>query len=177
MGCGKIRVIVGSKSAIKVTAVEAAAAELGLEAEVVGIETDSRVAAQPFGLQETLNGALARALAAQDADPSAYAVGIENGLLNERHAMVDVACLAVLTPEIDLVCLRSEAVHVPADLARAAWASGQSVTAGALEARRSGCDPADPHRVWSEGRTDRKTILTAAVREALSIALSKGETS
>lgn len=162
-----IRIVVGSKSAIKIEAVEAAAAALGIEADVVGVEIDSRVPPQPFGQQETLNGALARALGAQATDPDAYAIGIENGLIVEGPTVTDVAFVALLTPEIDLVWLRSEAVPVPGDLARASWNSGQSVTAGSLEARRSGCDPADPHRLWSDGRTDRKTILTAAVRQAL----------
>jgi len=174
----KIRVIVGSKSAIKVGAVEAAVAELGLEADVIGVETDSGVSPQPFGKQETLNGALARALEAQASDPEAYAVGIENGLVKEKGIAHDVAYVVVLTPKIELVCLLSRAVQVPAELAQASWDSGQNKTAGALEAQRSGCDPADPHRVWSDGKTDRKTILTDAVREALLAAIrTEGEPS
>lgn len=173
-----IRIVVGSKSPIKIEAVKAAANALGLEAEVVGIETASGVPSQPFGQQQTLNGALARALSAQATDPEAYGIGIENGLIVEGPMMTDVAIVAVLTPAIDLVWLRSEAVPVPGDLARESWNSGQTKTAGALEAERSGCDPADPHRVWSDGRTDRMTILTAAVREALKTATrTEGEPS
>ena len=162
-----IRIVVGSKSAFKVEAVKAAVSALGLEADVRGIETDSLVAPQPFGLIETQNGALARALSAHGTDGAAYAVGIENGLVPQGEATVDLAVVVVLTPALDVRHVRSESVPVPPELVRASWESGQRVTAGQLEARRSGCDHADPHRVWSGGKTDRKTILIAAVREAL----------
>jgi|GEM_PF-1477991 len=162
-----IRIVVGSRSPLKIAAVKAAVDSLGLAAEILGIETDSRVPPQPFGLVETKNGALARAIAAHDMDGGAYAVGIENGLLKEDGATRDAACVAVLTPSVDLFHALSDGVLVPEELVRAAWASGQAVTAGALEAARSGCDPADPHRVWSGGKTDRATLLADAVREAL----------
>ncbi|HTK59966.1 MAG TPA: DUF84 family protein [Candidatus Baltobacteraceae bacterium] len=162
-----IRIIVGSKSAFKVDAVKAAAASLGLEADVVGVDVISGVPSQPFGLVETQNGALARALAAHAADPAAYAVGIENGIVKEGGAYRDFAVVDLLTPSVDHHRVRSEGVTVPAELAKVSWESGQRVTAGKLEAQRSGFDHADPHRVWSGGKTDRKTILIAAVREAL----------
>jgi len=162
-----IRIIVGSKSPLKIEAVKAAAAALGLKAEVIGVEADSRVVPQPFGLMETQNGALSRALAAHDIDREAYAIGIENGLVPECETTYDIACVDILTPSLDLFRVRSRGVPVPVELVRASWVSGQAKTAGALEAERSGSDPADPHRIWSAGKTDRKAILTDAVREAL----------
>lgn len=162
-----IRIIVGSKSALKIEAVKAAVRALALRAEVIGVEAASCAAPQPFGIEETQNGALARALAAQDDDHEAYAIGIENGLVPRGGTTYDIACVDILTPSIELHRVRSRGVPVPPELVEASWASGQRKTAGALEAERSGCDPADPHRVWSGGKTDRATLLADAVREAL----------
>ena len=170
-----IRIVVGALSPIKIEAVKAAAAELGLEAEVVGIETSSGVPPQPIGA-DALKGAFIRARSARAFVAADWAIGIENGLESE-NVLVDVAYVVVLPPHAVGAFVRSEAVPVPQELLDAVVAAKQRVTAGELEARRSGSDPADPHRVWSGGKTDRKTLLAAAIREALLAAIrTRGET-
>ncbi len=162
-----IRIVVGSESPLKIEAVKAAVAELGLAADIVAMKTGSGVPPQPYGRQETVQGALTRALMAQGAHPGAYAVGIENGLMPIGMQVCDVAYVVVLTPDAGLYAMPSEPVAVPDDLVVACLGADQMITAGELQAERDGGDPADPHRAWSGGKTDRATILKAAIRDTL----------
>lgn len=163
-----IRIIVGTKSALKIEAVKAAVDILGLEASVVGVETSSGVNPQPVSGVETRFGAENRTKRAHATDPGAYAIGIENGLVTkEDGTTVDVAYVMIITPTDGIAALFSEGVPVPRELVKASLESCQLVTAGDLEAKRSGCPGDDPHRVWSGGKTDRKTILTEAITRAL----------
>ena len=83
----------------------------------------------------------------------------------------DVAYVSVIAPSGRRFVRQSTAIAAPDELVQASLASGQTVTAGALEAQRSGCDPADPHRVWSKGQANRKDILADVVADALSAAI------
>lgn len=164
-----MKIIVGSKAAQKIEAVKAAAKAIGLEAEIIGENSMSGVPEQPFGNQ-TMYGAYNRARYVAsivknfDAD---FYIGIENGI-EARRVDVDYACVAIITSHnSDGIFVFSDAVPVPRELVMQVVESKQTVTAGSLEAMRSGCDPADPHQVWSGGKTDRKTILTEAITRAL----------
>jgi inosine/xanthosine triphosphatase len=165
-----IRIVVGSKSDLKVRAVQHAIDRIGLEAEVVGVQTSSGVPEQPYGREQTVEGATNRARAAYDSGTGGcYAVGIENGIVpavSHEHAL-DLAYIVIIDPSGRRIVRKSIGVVVPTDLVEASLASKQTQTAGALEAMRSGCDPADPHRVWSKGATDRETILANALYNAL----------
>ena len=163
----KLKFIVGSMSVIKLEAVRMAAEQLGLSVDVRGIEAASGELSQPLALR-TLHGAITRAHEAS-MEPAGWdvAIGIEIGISLEQDRFVDLAYIAVLLPDGSGAHVRSEAVPVPTDLAHVVLACKQRQTIGQLEAARSGCDHTDPHRVWTNGRTDRKTILVAAVREVL----------
>lgn len=166
-----MKIVVGSESRFKIDAVREAAASLGLAgAEIVGCKTDSGVPEQPYGRLQTLAGAKERARQALEKFPGAYAVGIENGLVPHGNWTGDLAYVAVITPDGRHYTRQSIAVAVPDDLVQASLASGQTVTAGKLEAKRSGCDHADPHVVWSKGQANRKDILFNAVVEVLTAA-------
>ena len=72
--------IVGSTNRVKVGAVAAVLARLGLPAAVRGVSVPSGVSDQPFGDDETIRGARARAMAALAATPEAQlAIGLEGG--------------------------------------------------------------------------------------------------
>lgn len=76
-----MKIVVGSKNPVKVRAVEEAFLRYFPDIEVVGVEVDSGVAAQPMSERETMNGARARAYAALEADKKAeYGVGLEGGV-------------------------------------------------------------------------------------------------
>lgn len=167
-----ISIVVGSTNDIQIAAVKAAAAELGIEAEVEGLEADSGVPRQPYEALTTLMGAKFRADGIHGQRPGAYALAIQNGLVPKNGRTHDLAYVAIVTPHQKHFSRCSESVPVPAELVELSRASGWTQTAGELEAARSGCDPGNPHRVWSDGKTDCQAILAQAVREALRAALS-----
>lgn len=73
-------VMVGSLNRVKVGAVSAVLERAGCPAQVRGISVPSGVAEQPFGDEETIRGARARAQAALAAVPEAsLAIGLEGG--------------------------------------------------------------------------------------------------
>lgn len=58
-----LRVAIGSKNPAKVGAVKLAFDTMGIAAEIVGVEVESGVSAQPFSDEETIQGAVQRAKA------------------------------------------------------------------------------------------------------------------
>lgn len=74
------RVAVGSTNPVKVNAVRHIFAQLFPGCEVVGVEVESGVPAQPVGETETNVGASNRARAALTALDAAYGVGLEGGV-------------------------------------------------------------------------------------------------
>ena len=73
-------VIVGSLNRVKIGAVAAVLVRAGCGAAVRGVSVPSGVADQPFGDDDTIRGARARAVAALAAEPAAQiAVGLEGG--------------------------------------------------------------------------------------------------
>jgi inosine/xanthosine triphosphatase len=76
-----MRVVVASANPVKIESARRGFAALYGAIDVLGIEIASGVPAQPFGTDQTFQGALNRARAARDAHPgSDFAVGIEGGL-------------------------------------------------------------------------------------------------
>lgn len=171
-----IRIVVASDSALKIGAVERAIARVCVDADVIGLRVASGVPAQPYGREETLAGASNRARAAQDlCQPDDFVVGIENGLVPHGDAVLDVAYVVVYTPSGRRIERKSIGIRVPPELVEAVLACGQARTAGDLEAERSGSDPVDPHRVWSQGVTDRESILVNVLTQALAAAVIREE--
>ena len=75
-----MRVAIGSRNPVKVSAVEEVFSKVFGSVEVASVEVDPGVPAQPFGL-ETLRGAENRARRALGVSGADYGVGIEGGLL------------------------------------------------------------------------------------------------
>jgi inosine/xanthosine triphosphatase len=75
------RVTVGSTNPVKIGAVRAVLSPLAPGAVIDAVGVSSGVAEQPFGDDETIRGALARAHAARDATGADLGVGIEGGVV------------------------------------------------------------------------------------------------
>ena len=76
-----MKVIVGSKNPVKIKATKNILEKIYGEIEVIGVNVDSQVPHQPFGKEETIQGAINRAKNAY----SKYfdlSVGIESGLMD-----------------------------------------------------------------------------------------------
>lgn len=92
-----MRVVVASTNPVKIESARRGIAALYGDVEASGIEVVSGVAAQPFGNEETLRGALNRAQAARAQDPDAdFAVGIEGGLELLDDALLAMAWVVVI---------------------------------------------------------------------------------
>ncbi|MFL5608254.1 MAG: inosine/xanthosine triphosphatase [Gemmatimonadaceae bacterium] len=82
------RVAVGSTNPVKVGAARAMVHRLAPGAEVVGVAVPSGVPDQPWGDDETLRGAIARARAARVARDADLGIGIEGGVVAEADGGV-----------------------------------------------------------------------------------------
>ncbi len=93
-----LKVAVGSKNPVKVEGVRRAYEFLNIEAEVFPVEVSSGVSRQPRSLEETVKGALNRALNALKATDADQGVGVESGLMHipyvNKIADVTVAVIA-----------------------------------------------------------------------------------
>jgi len=76
-------IAVGSTNRVKIGAVRAVLGPLAPRAAIDGIAVASTVPDQPFGDDETIRGALARASAALGATGAELGVGIEGGVVDE----------------------------------------------------------------------------------------------
>jgi inosine/xanthosine triphosphatase len=75
------RIAVGSTNPVKVGAARAVVQRLALGATVTGVQVPSGVPDQPWGDDETIRGALARAHAARAAHDAELGIGIEGGVV------------------------------------------------------------------------------------------------
>lgn len=103
------RVAVGSANPVKVAAVRAVLGRLSRTAAIESLEVASGVPDQPWGDEQTIRGATARARAAREACDADLGVGIEGGV-------VDVAG-EVRTCAWAAVAARDGVVHVGGSLA------------------------------------------------------------
>ena len=91
------RVAVGSLNPVKIGASRAVMARLGSGTDVVGIAAASGVPDQPWGDDETIRGARARARAARLATDADLGIGIEGGVVaNEDGSVRTCAWAAVV---------------------------------------------------------------------------------
>jgi len=76
-------IAVGSTNPVKIGAARAVLSPLAPRATITGIAVTSTVPDQPFGDDETIRGALARAHAARTAAGAELGVGIEGGVVDD----------------------------------------------------------------------------------------------
>ena len=162
----------GSTSVHKREAIEDACRKLGIKAKIGESSVESKINAQPYGFDETLVGATNRAQQAQAENPRAVAIGIENGIIAIRDKFIDVAVIVVLTPDGKSFVGTSAGVEFPKEAVEIARSRGfKSTTAGSIIAETMGGSSTDPHATLTNGKVNRKEILTEAIAAALSRAL------
>jgi inosine/xanthosine triphosphatase len=92
------RVAVGSTNPVKIGASRVVMERLGADAEIVGVAAASGVPDQPWGDDETIRGALARARAARESTDADLGIGIEGGVVaNDDGTVRTCAWAAVVT--------------------------------------------------------------------------------
>lgn len=94
------RVAVGSTNPVKINAVRAVLARVGVDVDVSGLGVASSVRDQPVGDEETIRGAMTRARSALAAGDADLGVGIEGGVVNEADgSMRTCAWAAIVAPD------------------------------------------------------------------------------
>jgi inosine/xanthosine triphosphatase len=90
-------IAIGSRNPAKIEAVRAGAALVLDDIDVISVDVDSGVRAQPFGDEEMIAGALQRARAALTAEAAAhYGIGLEGGVSELAEGLFATAwCVAV----------------------------------------------------------------------------------
>ncbi len=90
------RIAVGSTNPVKVGAARAIVARLASDAEVTGVAVPSGVPDQPWGDEETIRGALARARAARLALDADLGIGLEGGVVAQADGSVRTCAWAAV---------------------------------------------------------------------------------
>ena len=90
------RIAVGSTNPVKVGAVRAVMERLGGAGDVSGVSVPSGVPDQPWGDEETIRGALARARAARALSDADLGVGIEGGVVEGENGTVRTCAWAAV---------------------------------------------------------------------------------
>ena len=89
-------VAVGSMNPVKINAARAMVERLAPHVRVDGVAVESGVSEQPWGDEETMRGALARAHAARSALDSDWGIGIEGGVVATSDGSVRTCAWAAI---------------------------------------------------------------------------------
>ena len=185
-----IRILVGSRSAMKLSAVEGGASKSfpGRAVEVVGCKGVSLVNEQPVGHEETVQGAVNRMTACREAleegahtnETETYLLCIENGIVETLPGeWYDVAWVVLETQEGVRVKVHSLGVPFPARCVEEAKGRGfAKCTAGQVMAEAGLVTTHDdPHVSLTAGVLKRSELLTEAVRAAFGLLFKRKEQS
>jgi inosine/xanthosine triphosphatase len=112
-------VAVGSTNPVKVAATRAVLQSVLAEVRVEGVAVASQVADQPFGDEETIRGAIARARAALDTSGADLGVGIEGGVVEGANGEMRTCAWAAIVSSSGRTGIGgSLAMQLPASVAR-----------------------------------------------------------
>lgn len=157
-------IVLGSKSVLKLAAVRVAMQIVRWNGLSFDDSVPSYVPDQPTEY-ETVQGAINRAQGARKNNPSAIAIGIENGIRYLNDQWEDWAVIAIILPSGEIKIFHSDAVEIPSGIVIEARKRG--VTIGSIVAEAFGCPAYDPHIVLTGGKDSREAILTRALVTAL----------
>ncbi len=179
-------IVVGTKSALKIRAVEKAIQKL-IEHDITKMgdlplspyelrseETESGIPAQPFGFDEMFTGALNRARLAREAHNAEIGIGIENGLVQIDGRWFDPPAVAIVYPRWQIQG-RSVGAGLPIPTWMVTEVQEQKTEIGTIIQRCAGGGEKDPHKYLSKGILDRESIITQAVLSAFTVLISPDE--
>ncbi len=175
-------IAVGTKSALKIRAVEKALAilqERGIagfgDLELAGYElrtgeTQSGVPDQPFGLDQMFEGAYNRAEAALSAHNADIGIGIENGLVEIGPRWFDPPAIVVRYPRWQVMgAALGAALPIPTQMVNEV--REQATELGHVVQRLAGGEK-DPHKFLSKGVLDREEIIAQAILSAFTVLIN-----
>lgn len=168
-----MKIVIGSKSKHKKSAVELACKELNIDSEIMSEEVLSGQDAQPVGFQRTYLGALTRAHSVFQSGKNMTAIGIENGLFvvpasHTSNIYFDIAVVVVMNGKFEHYYSTSAGFLLPQEYVNAASHLGfKTTTVGDIIQRKIGGDSTDPISTLTHGKVSRVRVLCDAVKIAL----------
>eukprot|EP01130_Rhizamoeba_saxonica_P017684 TRINITY_DN8624_c0_g1_i1.p1 TRINITY_DN8624_c0_g1~~TRINITY_DN8624_c0_g1_i1.p1 ORF type:complete len:183 (+),score=25.63 TRINITY_DN8624_c0_g1_i1:56-604(+) len=159
---------VGTKSALKVKAIQEAFAQIFDEVEIHDFDTDSGINEQPIGNDETLTGAINRINALQPlvSDISyTHLIAIENGIVSVGETLhIDLAYILIRLPNGESFIGTSAGVPFKHSCFEKAENIGfDTTTVGSIIADEYSCNSKDPHSFLTNGRCSRESLLIQAI--------------
>ncbi len=173
MNNSPLNVLVGSTNSHELEAVGMACRNIGINAIVTGIATQSGQNEQPYGLDEGYEGAYARALAVYQQNPEAVAIGMEIFVVtfDQRRGApktLDMAFIVILLHRYPTIITTSSGIIFPEEYLEEAFDYGlKETTVGSMIAKRHGGDGTDPHAILTGGKVTRQMTLVSALESAL----------
>jgi non-canonical (house-cleaning) NTP pyrophosphatase len=165
-----IKILVGSTSPHKIEAVRLACAQIGLVADVIGVNTDSHQYEQPLGIDSTFMGANIRAYFTLNDYPDCVCIGIESGIVcvgNYKHYL-DIAYIVIARSNAEPIVATTPSIEFPSEYYDEARKRGfKDTTVGSVIAEKLGGDPTDPYAALTKGRVTRVDTLVAGLVPAL----------
>lgn len=162
-----MKVVVGSESRIKLSAVAAALESLGItDAVCSGVTVESGVGIQPVGTGQIEDGARTRARNASILCPGAdFYIGIENGIVFKTSERFDVPCVVVRDDA------GRESMALGAFFPIPIWMADRTLDRqselGEIVKELAGGGEKDPMAYLSRGTLAREALLAQAVCCAL----------
>lgn len=101
------RVVVGSMNQVKVNAIK----EVFIQSEVMGIKADSQVSAQPFSDEETIEGAINRALEAKKNGD--IGIGLEGGVTETPYGLFLINYGALVDADHNIYVAGGTRIYLP----------------------------------------------------------------
>jgi inosine/xanthosine triphosphatase len=169
-----MKIAVGTKSKLKLRAVENSLQVLGVVGEVVGYKVKSLISDQPQGFEETSEGALNRATEAlYQAKDSKIGVGIENGLFNIPgiNEWFDMPIICVLTDDSKKYFSVGAGYSIPSWMIERIFSDHTEL--GFIIQELDKDAEKDPINYFTKGALKREEILTQAIVCALNNAINK----
>ncbi len=168
-----MKITIGTENPTKIAAVREILAEYSqfAEADIVGVAVQSSAADQPTSLDETVDGALSRAVAAWTDDVD-YSIGLESGLMavpKTTHGTMDVCVCAIYDGQQHHLGLSS--AWEPPQALYDAMQTGLNMSHAAKAAGLTDKDYIGHEEgvisVLTGGRLDRKEYTKQSLRTAL----------
>ena len=111
-----LKIIIGSKNPAKISAVKNAF--LNEETEFISIDVPSGVSDQPFTDEETIRGAINRAVEALKQGKGDFAIGLEGGVQETSHGMLICNWGALASGDFDPIIAGGARILLPEEIAQ-----------------------------------------------------------
>ncbi len=107
---------IGTKNPAKIAAVEQAFQEYSFE--LISIDTESGVRAQPLSDEETINGAINRAVAALNETNADIGIGLEGGVHQTEHGLLLCNWGVLMTKGMEPLIAGGARIPLPEEIAK-----------------------------------------------------------